>query len=121
MALVAACGNGDSEDPLAGTDDDATETDDTTDTDSETDDAGESGDAVTLTWWHNSNNEPGQGFYEEVAADFEAMHEGLTIEIEAMEHTDMVDRLAVSWQTATTPMSSWSAGAARWPPRSKRV
>lgn len=103
MALVAACGNGDSEDPLAGTDDDATETDDTTDTDSETDNAGESGDAVTLTWWHNSNNEPGQGFYEEVAADFEAMHEGVTIEIEAMEHTDMVDRLAVSWQTGDNP------------------
>lgn len=58
---------------------------------------------VTVTWWHNSNNEPGRGFYEQVAADFEAANEGVTIEISALAHDDMLTRLDAAFQTGDHP------------------
>ena len=57
------------------------------------DSSDESGGDTTITWWHNSNNEPGKGYYEQVAKDFEADHPGVNIEISAMAHEDMVDKL----------------------------
>lgn len=62
----------------------------------------ESGD-TTITWWHNSNNEPGKGYYEQVAKDFEADHPGVTVEISAMAHEDMVDKLAAAFQSGDVP------------------
>ncbi|NTW39497.1 MAG: extracellular solute-binding protein [Cellulomonadaceae bacterium] len=58
---------------------------------------------VTLTWWHNSNNEPGKGYYEQVAADFEAANPGVKIEISAMAHEDMVTKLNAAFQTGDQP------------------
>lgn len=62
----------------------------------------DSGD-TTITWWHNSNNEPGRGYYEQVAKDFEADHPGVDIKIEAMAHEDMVDKLAAAFQSGDIP------------------
>jgi raffinose/stachyose/melibiose transport system substrate-binding protein len=62
-----------------------------------------SAEEVTLTWWHNSNNEPGKGFYEQAAADFEAANPGVTIEISAMAHEDMVDKLDAAFQSGDIP------------------
>ncbi len=56
-----------------------------------------------ITWWHNSNNEPGKGFYEQVAKDFEADHPGVTVEVSAMAHEDMVDKLAAAFQSGDLP------------------
>lgn len=56
---------------------------------------------VTLTWWHNSNSNPGKAYYEKVAADFEKTHNGVTIKIEAMAHQDMLTKLNNSWQSGT--------------------
>lgn len=67
------------------------------------DSSDESGDETTITWWHNSNNEPGKGYYEQVAKDFEADHEGVNIEIQAMAHEDMVDKLAAAFQSGDIP------------------
>ncbi len=58
---------------------------------------------TTITWWHNSNNEPGMGFYEQVAKDYEAEHEGVKIEISAMAHEDMVDKLDAGFQSGDIP------------------
>jgi raffinose/stachyose/melibiose transport system substrate-binding protein len=58
---------------------------------------------VALTWWHNSNNEPGRGFYEQVAADFEADNPGVTIDVQAMQHEDMLTKLDAAFQTGDTP------------------
>jgi raffinose/stachyose/melibiose transport system substrate-binding protein len=63
----------------------------------------EGGGTTTITWWHNSNNEPGKGFYEQAAADFEADHPGVKIEISAMAHEDMVDKLAAAFQSGDIP------------------
>ena len=60
-------------------------------------------DEDTITWWHNSNNEPGQGYYEQVAKDFEADHPGVKVEISAMAHEDMVDKLAAAFQSGDLP------------------
>lgn len=58
---------------------------------------------TTITWWHNSNNEPGRGFYEQAADDFEADHPGVTVEISAMAHEDMVDKLEAAFQSGDIP------------------
>ncbi|GAB2457931.1 extracellular solute-binding protein [Nocardioides hungaricus] len=62
----------------------------------------ESGD-TTITWWHNSNTQPGKGYYEKVAADYEAANPGVNIEISAMAHQSMVDKLAAGFQSGDVP------------------
>ncbi len=59
--------------------------------------------STTITWWHNSNNEPGKGYYEKVAADFEAEHPGVNIEISAMAHEDMLTKLDAGFQSGDAP------------------
>ena len=66
-------------------------------------DSEEGDDGTTITWWHNSNNEPGRGFYEQAATDFEADHPGVTVEISAMAHEDMVDKLEAAFQSGDIP------------------
>ena len=61
------------------------------------------GSDTTITWWHNSNNEPGRGYYEKVAKDFEADHPGVDIKISAMAHEDMVDKLDAAFQSGDIP------------------
>ena len=67
------------------------------------DSGGSGGDDNTITWWHNSNNEPGKGFYEQVAEDFEADNPGVEVEVVAMAHEDMVDRLEAAFQSGDVP------------------
>ncbi len=67
------------------------------------DSSDESGGSTTITWWHNSNNEPGMGFYEQTAKDYEADHPGVKIEISAMAHEDMVDKLDAAFQSGDIP------------------
>ncbi|WP_205730001.1 ABC transporter substrate-binding protein [Blastococcus sp. TF02-8] len=61
------------------------------------------GDDKTITWWHNSNNEPGKGYYEQVAEDFEKDHPGIDVEVVAMAHEDMVDKLEAAFQSGDLP------------------
>ncbi len=86
VALVLAACGGSSDEPEGNTPPDTSE-----------------GDAVTLTWWHNSNTDPGMGYYAEVASDFEADHPGVTIEVEAMQHEDMVTQLEAAFQSGNAP------------------
>ncbi|MDN4173364.1 extracellular solute-binding protein [Nocardioides sp. SOB77] len=67
------------------------------------DDASSGGDADTVTWWHNSNNEPGKGYYEQVAKDFEEANPGVDVQVTAMAHQDMVDKLAAGFQSGDVP------------------
>ena len=64
--------------------------------------SGSGGDG-TVTWWHNSNNEPGKGYYEQVAKDFEAENPGVDVQVSAMAHEDMVDKLAAAFQSGDLP------------------
>ena len=58
---------------------------------------------VTVTWWHNSNTDPGKGYYEQVAKDYQAEHPNVTIEISAMAHEDMVTKLEAAFQSGDAP------------------
>jgi raffinose/stachyose/melibiose transport system substrate-binding protein len=66
-------------------------------------DAAGDGDDSTITWWHNSNNEPGRSYYEQVAADFEEANPGIDVEVTALAHEDMVDKLAAAFQSGDVP------------------
>jgi raffinose/stachyose/melibiose transport system substrate-binding protein len=61
------------------------------------------GEDGVIRWWHNSNSDPGKAYYEQVAADFEAENSGVTIEISAMAHEDMLTKLDAAFQTGDTP------------------
>jgi len=58
---------------------------------------------VTITWWHNSNTDPGMSYYEKVAKDFETANPGVTIEISAMQHEDMLTKLDAAFQSGDAP------------------
>jgi raffinose/stachyose/melibiose transport system substrate-binding protein len=65
--------------------------------------SGGSGDANTITWWHNANTDPGKTYYESVAKDFEASHPGVTVEVNAMQHEDMLTKLDAAFQGGDAP------------------
>ena len=65
-------------------------------------DEGSGGDS-TVTWWHNSNTDPGKGYYEKVAKDFEASHPGVKIQISALQHEDMLTKLDAAFQGGDAP------------------
>ncbi|WP_029068220.1 extracellular solute-binding protein [Jonesia quinghaiensis] len=60
------------------------------------------GDTV-ITWWHNSNTDPGKGYYEDVVQQFEADNPGVEIRIEAMQHEDMGTKLEAAFQSGDLP------------------
>ncbi|GEK22773.1 ABC transporter substrate-binding protein [Cellulomonas xylanilytica] len=64
---------------------------------------GASGDATTVTWWHNSNTGDGKDYYDKVAADFEAANPGVTVEVTAMQHEDMLTKLDAAFQSGDAP------------------
>ncbi|GCE77119.1 ABC transporter substrate-binding protein [Cellulomonas biazotea] len=66
------------------------------------DDTSAGGDTV-ITWWHNSNTGDGKVYYDEVAANFEADHPGVTIEVSAMQHEDMGTKLDAAFQAGDAP------------------
>ena len=58
---------------------------------------------MTITWWHNSNTDPGKAYYDKVAKDFEASHPGVTIQVSAMQHEDMLTKLDAAFQSGDAP------------------
>ncbi|MGP5697561.1 extracellular solute-binding protein [Glutamicibacter arilaitensis] len=58
---------------------------------------------TTITWWRNSNNGDGKAYYGKVAADFEAAHEGVDVEVNAMQHEDMLTKLDAAFQSGDAP------------------
>jgi raffinose/stachyose/melibiose transport system substrate-binding protein len=67
------------------------------------DDTQQSGGKTTITWWHNSNTDPGKGYYAEVAKKYEASHPGVTIEVSALQHEDMLTKLDAAFQSGDAP------------------
>ena len=85
VAVLAACGTGGegSSDSSSGS-------------------SGSSG-PVTVTWWHNSNTDPGKAYYDKVAKDFQTSHPGVTIQVNAMQHEDMLTKLDAAFQSGDAP------------------
>ncbi len=57
----------------------------------------------TITWWHNSNTDPGKKYYEDVVAKFEAANPGVKIQVEALQHEDMGTKLEAAFQSGDLP------------------
>ena len=95
--LLSAC-SGESDAPAEET---TTPPADTETTESATEE--EPAEEVTITWWHNSNTDPGMGYYQQVADDFMAANPTVTVEIEAMAHEDMVTQLEAAFQSGNMP------------------
>ncbi len=58
---------------------------------------------VTITWWHNSNTGDGKDYYDKVAKNFEAANPGVKIDVQAMQHEDMVTKLEAAFQAGDAP------------------
>ena len=58
---------------------------------------------TTISWWHNSNTGEGLEYYEQVAADFEEANPGVTVQMEAMQHEDMLTKLDAAFQAGDAP------------------
>jgi raffinose/stachyose/melibiose transport system substrate-binding protein len=71
-----------------------------------------SGGAVTLTWWHNANAEPGRGFWKTVADEYQAKHPNVTVEVVPMQNEQFQTRLPVALQSPDPPdvFQSWGGG-----------
>ena len=93
--LLAACGGGSDEpgDSTAAPTGDGTE-------------------PVTLTWWHNGNNDPLLSYWQGVADAFTAENPNVTIEIEAIQNEDLRTRLQVGLQSNDPPdvLPQWGGG-----------
>ena len=61
-----------------------------------------SGDGTTITWWHNSNTGEGLEYYTQLAEQFE-QETGVTVEMEAMQHEDMLTKLDAAFQAGDAP------------------
>jgi raffinose/stachyose/melibiose transport system substrate-binding protein len=97
VALLAACGGGDAEEP--GTDD--------------TNPQAEEGEDVTITWWHNATGEPLSGFWEDVATEFEEANPGVTVEVQGFQNEELQRTLipnALRSGDAPDVFQSWGAG-----------
>ena len=58
---------------------------------------------ATISWWHNSNTDPGKAYYDTVAKEFEASHPGVKIQVSAMQHEDMLTKLDAAFQSGDAP------------------
>ncbi|MGJ0389295.1 extracellular solute-binding protein [Microbacterium sp. CGR1] len=63
---------------------------------------GDGGD-TTMTLWHNSTTGPGVEFWEKTVADFEADHEGVTIEIQSIQNEDLDGKLQTALNSGDAP------------------
>ena len=95
-ALVAASCGGDDDDAASSSDDGASGSDE----------------PVTIEWWHIQNNDPGLSLWEDVAAEFEAEHPNVTIDITVYENEAFKTAIAPRLQAGDPPdlFQSWGGG-----------
>jgi raffinose/stachyose/melibiose transport system substrate-binding protein len=109
VALVAAaCGAGGN----------AGSPDGTTPTDPGSTATADGRDPVTLTWWHNGNNDPLLGFWQSVADEFTAEHPWVTVNITAYQNEELRNTVlptAFSGGNSPSIFQSWGGGElAQW-------
>lgn len=72
----------------------------------------EAQDDVTIRWWHIGTVAEQGAFWDQVAADYEAMHPNVTIEITALENEAFKQRIVTNMQAGDPPdlFQSWGGG-----------
>ena len=79
---------------------------------SDGDSNGSGGKQVTLTWWHNGNNDPLKGFWQRMADEYHAAHPDVAIKVSAMQNEDLKTKLPVAMQSDDPPdvYQAWGGG-----------
>jgi raffinose/stachyose/melibiose transport system substrate-binding protein len=76
--------------------------------------SGDSADGkVTLTWWHNGNQDPLKGLWEDVAKEFEKAHPNVTIKVTGYQNEDLQKTLIPNALRSNTPpdlFQAWGGG-----------
>jgi raffinose/stachyose/melibiose transport system substrate-binding protein len=77
--------------------------------------SGGEGEKVTITWWHNATSDPLAGFWEDVAAEFEAANPNVTVEVsgfqnEELQRTLIPNALRSGGDAAPDLFQEWGAG-----------
>jgi raffinose/stachyose/melibiose transport system substrate-binding protein len=67
---------------------------------------------VTLTWWHNANQDPGMSFWQSVADDFHKAHPNVTIKVVPMQNEEFNTKIPVALQSSSPPdvYQQWGGG-----------
>lgn len=75
-------------------------------------DTAAAGDDVTLTWWHNGTADPANGFWQDIATEFEEAHPGVTVEVTAVQNEELKTKVAVALQSNNPPdlFQQWGGG-----------
>lgn len=68
-----------------------------------TDGGGSSDGSVSMTLWQNSTTGPGQEFWDQTIADFEAENPGVTIEAQAIQNEDLDGKLQTALNSGDAP------------------
>jgi raffinose/stachyose/melibiose transport system substrate-binding protein len=73
------------------------------------------GDPVTITWWHNANQEPGRSFWEEVAGEYMEDNPNVSIDISAVQNEELRDEIPIALQGNDPPdlFQQWGGGEMR--------
>jgi raffinose/stachyose/melibiose transport system substrate-binding protein len=74
---------------------------------------GGAGEEVTITWWHNGTGEPLLGLWEDVAAEFEEAHPGVTVDVQAFQNEELQRTLIPNALRSNDPpdvFQQWGAG-----------
>src|SRR5690348_6067671 len=53
---------------------------------------------VTLTWWHNANNDPGKSAFQKVADDYHAAHPNVTFKVQPIQNEDIKTKIPIALQ-----------------------
>jgi raffinose/stachyose/melibiose transport system substrate-binding protein len=67
---------------------------------------------VTITWWHNANQDPGMTFWKTVADEYTAAHPNVTLQITPTQNEDFKTKLPLALNSDTPPdiFQSWGGG-----------
>jgi len=67
---------------------------------------------VTITWWHNANQDPGKSFWQTVADEYTKAHPNVTLVITPTQNEDFKTKLPLALNSSTPPdiFQSWGGG-----------
>src|SRR2546429_1275819 len=68
---------------------------------------------VTLTWWHNADQEPGRGVWQSIADAYHQAHTNVSFKISPTQNEQLKTKVPVALQGATPPdiFQQWGGGA----------
>ena len=68
---------------------------------------------VTLTWWHNAAQEPGQGVWQGIADAYHQAHPNVTFKVEPAQNEALKTKISVALQSPNPPsiFQQWGGGA----------